>query len=420
VRCHQEFTAEQTRLLEFTGATLSNALARKQSHEDMLSLERQLRHSQKMEAVGLLAGGVAHDFNNMLFGILGTAEMLLRTLPEVDPTREAIKTISEAAGRAADLTRQLLAFSRKQVIEPRRLDLNRVIENLHPMLARLIGEHIRLTTTPAEGIGPVLADQGQVEQVVLNLVVNARDAMPGGGDLVIETADVTLDDRYCAEHVGATPGRYVMLAVSDTGHGMDTATLERIFEPFFSTKELGRGTGLGLATVHGIVQQSGGSIQVYSEPGRGSSFKVYYPVHEDPEAPEASARQPVYVGGNETVLVAEDEEVVRTIATKMLTHLGYRVLEAGSGAEAIALARQHAGAIDLLLTDVVMPDMNGRELAEHLRTEIPSMRILFTSGYTDNVIAHHGVVDEGVEFIAKPYDLATLARRLREILDREG
>jgi two-component system cell cycle sensor histidine kinase/response regulator CckA len=390
---------------------------RKMAEQDKAKLEEQYRHSQKMEAVGRLAGGVAHDFNNVLCSITGNASLVLTDLSADDPLHERIEGISKAAERAADLTRQLLAFSRKQVIEPKVIDLSQMVESLHTMLVRLIGEDVILKTVPQERLGRVRVDPGQIEQIVLNLAINARDAMPTGGDLLIETADVTLEDDYCEMHTNARPGPYVMLAVSDTGHGMSAEIRDKIFEPFFTTKELGQGTGLGLATVFGIVEQNGGRIEVYSEPGQGSTFKVYFPRVGESAEPLDRPQGAQIPGGSETVLVVEDDKMVRRLAQMLLEHLGYQVLSAGSGAEAIALAQQHETPIHLLLTDVVMPRINGRELAESLTGLQPGLKVIFTSGYTHNVIAQQGVLDEGVQFIAKPYTLGTLATKVRQVLD---
>ena len=380
-------------------------------------LEEQYQQSQKLEAIGRLAGGVAHDFNNILCTITGNADLALDDLSADAPLRESLQEIKEAAARATDLTQQLLAFSRKQVIAPRVIDINRLIESMHPMLARLIGEDIVLRTIPQPDAGPICADPNQIEQVVLNLAINARDAMPKGGELLIETADVFLDEDYCSRHAGVTAGFYVMIAVSDTGCGMSAEVKKKIFEPFYTTKELGQGTGLGLATVFGIVEQSGGRIEVYSEEGRGSSFKVYFPrVADEAEAVEPRT-PPTPARGHETLLVVEDEEIVRRTAVKLLEHCGYEVLEAKSGQQALAIAREHQGSIALLLTDVVMPRMNGRELARELVKLRPEIKVLYTSGYTQNVIAHHGVLDTGLEFLPKPYSLDALASRVRQVLD---
>jgi PAS domain S-box-containing protein len=420
VRATRELAEKTVSLLEFTAATLSSALERQRMEGEKARLEEQLRQSQKMEAVGRLAGGVAHDFNNMLCAIMGQAELLLGDLPADHTNRDAIGQIVDAARRAANLTQQLLAFSRKQVVQPRLVDLNSVVENLHPMLARLIGEHIRLRTSSSSATGRVRVDPNQVEQIVVNLAVNARDAMPQGGELVIETIDTILDEAYCNQHPNARPGRYVMLAVSDTGCGMTAEVRERVFEPFFTTKEMGRGTGLGLATVHGIVEQSGGRIEVYSELGKGTSFKVYFRRADD-ERP-ASEVVPVaseMEGGPETVLVVEDEEVVRHLAEKALRRLGYTVLVAASGDEAIAAAKAYRERIHLLLTDVVMPRMDGRELARCLRELIPGIKVLYASGYTQDVIAHHGVIDDRLEFLPKPYTVRLLGASVRRALDAE-
>ncbi len=396
-----------------------NYVAVKRDITQEIALEAQLLQAQKMEAVGRLAGGVAHDFNNVLCAIIGNANLVLDDLSAADPLRESMEEITKAADRAADLTRQLLAFSRKQVIDPKVIDLSRVIESLHSMLIRLIGEDIILRTVPQKRLGRVRVDSGQIEQIVLNLAVNARDAMPEGGELIIETADVVLDEDYCSQHAKATPGAHVMLAVNDTGCGMSAEIREKIFEPFFTTKQLGQGTGLGLAMVFGIVDQNGGRIEVESESGKGTSFKVYFPrVFDEIETPRI-AYSPEHADGTETVLVVEDEEIVRKLAVRLLKRRGYKVLATNSGDDAILLAERHDGPIHLLLTDVVMPHMNGRDLAERLTKTRPGIKVLYTSGYTQDVIAHHGVLDEGVQFIAKPYSLATLATRVREVLDRE-
>ena len=391
----------------------------KQAEEEKAQLEGQLQQAHKMEAIGRLAGGVAHDFNNILCAITGNATMILHNLPTIDPLRQPIEQITKAANRATDLTRQLLAFSRKQVVNLKVIDLSDLVNNLHSMLSRLINEDIILRTMPQKKLGGVRADPGQIEQIVLNLVVNARDAMPNGGELLIETADVNLEEDYCDKHAGAVPGAYVMLAVSDTGCGMSLEVRKKIFEPFFSTKALGQGTGLGLATVFGIVEQNAGRIEVYSEPGQGSSFKVYLPRVADKG--EFLKRPEIHkpVGGKETLLLVEDEEMVLDVALQMLEQLGYHVLSANSGKEAIATAERHDGPIDLLLTDVVMPHMNGRELAEKFAELQPGIKVLYSSGYTQNAIVHHGVLDEDLEFIAKPYSLNALAVRLREVLDQE-
>ncbi len=382
-------------------------------------LEMQFRQAQRLEAVGRLAGGVAHDFNNVLTAISGYTELLLEELPAGDPKRTDVEEIRAAAGRAAGLTRQLLAFSRKQVLQPRVLDLNALVETLHRMLRRLIGEDVTLATALAPQVGAVRADPGQLEQVVLNLAVNARDAMPNGGRLTIETADVVLDDDYVREHPAVRPGRYVLLAVSDTGIGMDAETRAHLFEPFFTTKELGKGTGLGLATVYGIVQQSGGHIWVYSEPGRGATFKIYLPRVEAPVETTMSEGAAIPAeGGGETVLLAEDDPSVREVTVAILAHKGYRVLRAPDGQTALELARSHGGEIPLLVTDIIMPGMTGRELAEALARERPGVRTLYISGYTDDAVVRHGVLEFGTPYLQKPFTPDDLARKVREVLDR--
>ena len=381
-------------------------------------LEQQLRQAQKMEAIGQLAGGIAHDFNNMLTVISGYSELVLATLPPGDPQRGNIEQIKQAGERAAALTRQLLAFSRRQVLEPKVLDLNAVATNMDKMLQRLIGENIALVTVLKPGLGRVKADPGQVEQVIMNLAVNARDAMPRGGKLTIETADVELDEAYARNHITVKPGPYVMLAVSDTGCGMDAQTQTRVFEPFFTTKEKGKGTGLGLSTVYGIVKQSGGYIWVYSEVGRGTTCKIYLPRVEEALGTSQPGAFPASVlRGSETVLLAEDEEVVRSLASRVLRENGYTVLEASNGEEALQLCAQQRGTIRLVMTDVVMTGMSGRELAERLHVAHPEMTVLFTSGYTDEAVVRHGILDTGVAFLQKPFTPDALLHKVREVLD---
>jgi hypothetical protein len=380
-------------------------------------LEEQLRQSQKMEAIGQLAGGVAHDFNNILTAIHGYADLLGAELPPKDPRLEDVEEIRKAARRAAALTRQLLAFSRKQVLEPRVLDVNDLVENMDKMLRPLLGENIQLSAHLTPELHAVRADPNQLEQVIMNLTINARDAMPKGGQLTIETANVELDEEYAAHHVGVVPGRYVMLAVSDTGTGMDEQTRARIFEPFFTTKEPGKGTGLGLSTVYGIVKQSGGSIWMYSEVGRGTTFKIYLPAVDAPAAQDPAATAPTRRRGAETVLLAEDDEQLRRFAHRALTAQGYTVLEAASGTDALELGRSHAGPIHLLLTDVGIPGLDGRSLAQALTVERPELRVLFMSGYADKAIVHHGVVDPDVAYLAKPFTTEAIARKVREVLD---
>ncbi|HVH08772.1 MAG TPA: ATP-binding protein, partial [Gemmatimonadales bacterium] len=381
-------------------------------------LEQQFFQAQKMEAVGRLAGGVAHDFNNLLTAILGSTELLREMIPTDHPGREEAEETRKAALRAADLTRQLLAFSRQQVLAPRVLSLNDVVVDMDRMLRRLIGEDIDLRTVLAGDLGAVRADPGQLEQVIVNLAVNARDAMPTGGKLTIETANTALDEAYAAARPVVAAGRYVMLAVSDTGAGMDEATKARLFEPFFTTKPKGKGTGLGLATVYGIVKQSGGYISVYSEPGRGATFKVYLPrVDAAVEPVEAAPAAGGSLRGSETVLVVEDQGEVRSLTRRVLEARGYQVLVAASGQEAMRLAEERPGAIDLLLTDVIMPGMSGRGLGLLLAAAHPAMKVLYVSGYADESIVHQGMLEPGVWFLQKPFTPEALARKVREVLE---
>jgi len=383
------------------------------------SLEAQLRQAQKMEAIGQLAGGVAHDFNNILGVVTGYADILLQRLPQGDPLRRHTQEIAKAAQRAAGLTHQLLAFSRKQALAPRPLDLNAVVAGMDGMLRRLMGEDVDLATVLAPDVPLVMADPGQVEQVLLNLAGNARDAMPEGGRLTIETTEVHLGEAYARSHVDVRPGPYTMLAVSDTGQGMDEATRSRIFEPFFTTKELGKGTGLGLSTVYGIVKQSGGHVSVYSEPGGGTTFKVYLPqageaAEAEAETGDASAEAP---GGSETILVVEDEEALRDMIREILEEKGYAALLASDGAEALSVAEARSGPIHLLLTDVVMPRLSGRELFERLGALRPGLRCVFMSGYTGHAALRNGRLPRGQGFLDKPFTRAGLLREVRERLD---
>jgi PAS domain S-box-containing protein len=382
------------------------------------SLEAQLLHSQKMEAVGSLAGGVAHDFNNLLTGILGYSDRLLSQMEPTSRLRRDVEGVKGAAERAALLTRQLLAFSRRQVLEPKVLDLNVVVGNMESILRRVIGEDVDLVTLPASNLGWVNIDPGQVEQVVMNLAVNARDAMPDGGKLTIETANVELDEADALVHEGLRPGSYVRLAVSDTGAGMTEETRSRIFEPFFTTKERGKGTGLGLSTVYGIVRQSEGGIWVYSEPGQGSTFKVYLPRVEAPlvERPAEHARPP-RAEGHEVILLAEDEELVRELVREILEERGYHVLTASNATEAMEVSSRHEGPIHILVTDVVMPGATGPELAKQLSVARHEMRVLYISGYTDSAIVQHGILETGTSFLQKPFSPEALARKVREVLD---
>jgi two-component system, cell cycle sensor histidine kinase and response regulator CckA len=391
---------------------------RKRMEQEQARLQDQLQQAMKMEAIGRLAGGLAHDFNNLLTGITGNADLALMDLDPADPLAATLREVTQAARSAATLTHQLLAFSRKQMIEPRVLNLNDLLANLQGMLARLLGEDIDLRLAPCEELASVKVDPSQFEQVIVNLAVNARDAMQAGGTLVIETANVELGQDYCGSHPGAEPGRYALLAVSDTGHGMSKEILGHLFEPFFTTKPKGKGTGLGLATTYGTVKQAGGSIEVYSEVGKGTTFKIYLPCVAEKAAkwtPESRGED--LPAGHETVLLVEDEQLVRDLAARILSRLGYTVLAAKNGGEAFMLAEARPGRIDLLLTDVVMPGMSGHELANRLAKLRPEMRVLYTSGYTENVIVHHGAIDEGVHFLSKPYSPQVLARKLREVLD---
>ncbi len=380
-------------------------------------LEEQLRQAQKMEAIGRLAGGVAHDFNNVLTVIAGYGQMLADRMQDVPDALEDVQEILKAAEHAGALTTQLLIFSRHRVVHPQIIDLSAVVEGVQKMLGRVIGEDVVLVTHVSSSVGPVRADASQVEQVILNLAVNARDAMPGGGRLTIETANVELDDGYARKHMGVTPGAYAMLAVSDTGRGMDEETRTRLFEPFFTTKEKGKGTGLGLSTVYGIVKQYNGDIWVYSEPGKGTTFKIYFPLAAEarPEEPAAAEPERETGRGAESVLLVEDEAGVRKLVRNILTEQGYRVVEAADPVAALEICSRDG--FDLLLTDVVMPSMSGRDLAERAAAIRPSMRVLYMSGYTDNVVVHHGVAADEVPFLQKPFTPAALVRKVRQVLD---
>ncbi len=392
--------------------------ARKRAQEERAGLEGQLRMLQRMEAVGSLAGGVAHDFNNLLSVILSYTEAALEGVGRDDPLRDDLLEVKKAAERAADLTRQLLAFGRKQVLRPVPLNLNQIAANVEKMLRRLLGEAVDLVQALAPDLGLIRADPGQMECVLMNLVVNARDAMPEGGKLTIETSNVELDEDYAARHIGVKPGPYVQLAVTDTGRGMDQMTRAKLFEPFFTTKEKGKGTGLGLSSVYGIVKQSGGDIWAYSEPGQGTTFRVYLPRElSATAATDIEAPAPSRVTGTETILVAEDEEALRRAARRILLAAGYTVLTAPDGEAALLVSEQHVGEIHLLLTDVVMPRMGGRALAQELSKRRPTLSVLYMSGHTDDAIVHHAVRCERTTFLAKPFSAADLARKVRDVLD---
>ena len=380
-------------------------------------LEEQFRQAQKMEAVGRLAGGVAHDFNNLLTVVLSTCDLLAGELDPGDPRLADLEDIRLAGERAAGLTRQLLTFSRQQVVEPRIIDLGEVVRNLDKMLRRLIGEDVELRTVARGPVGSVKADIGQVEQVVVNLVVNARDALPDGGKLTIEITDFDLTEPHDTDQVEVPAGRYVMLAVSDNGSGMSAETKARLFEPFFTTKAPGKGTGLGLATVYGIVKQCGGFIWVYSELGAGTTFKILLPRVEEVAASRASAPTPQILEGSETVLLVEDNEAVRGAARRALEAYGYRVLAAGTAEDVARQLNEVSGRVDLLVTDVVMPGISGRLLAEQLQTQHPHLKVLFVSGYTDDAVVQHGVLKSGTPFLQKPFTGPALVRKVREVLD---
>ncbi|MFH0782012.1 MAG: PAS domain S-box protein, partial [Pseudomonadota bacterium] len=393
---------------------------RKQSEEERAKLQLQLTQAQKMESIGRLAGGVAHDFNNMLGVILGHTEMALNKLDPSEPLFASLQEIGKAARRSADLTRQLLAFARKQTVTPKVLDLNETVSGMLAMLQRLIGENIDLVWLPGENLGSLNMDPSQLDQILANLCVNARDAIVDTGKVTIETHAAAFDEVYCRAHAGSIPGDYILLAVSDNGCGMDSEIQAHLFEPFFTTKEKGKGTGLGLATIYGIVKQNNGFINVYSEPGQGTTVRIYLPWFAggatalvNGDAVNSAAR------GSEIILLVEDEPMILEMTKTMLELQGYNVLPAATPGEAIRLAREHAGEIHLLMTDVVMPEMNGKDLAKNLLSLYPDLKRLFMSGYTANVIAHHGVLDEGVNFIQKPFSMDDLAAKIRDVLDRD-
>ncbi len=421
------YTESDLRLAKRVGNQIAGAIANAQlfaehehSEKERAVLQEQLRQSQKMEAIGRLAGGIAHDFNNLLTAISGNCELSLLELEEGNLLRGNLEEIKKAADRATVLTRQLLAFSRRQILEFKVLDLNKVILDLEKMLHRVIGEDIELVTFLAEDLGKIKTDPGQVEQVVMNLAVNARDAMPNGGKLTIETANVELDEAYAHTHLGAKPGRYVRLSLSDTGVGISSEVREQVFEPFFTTKEKGKGTGLGLSTVYGIVKQSGGYIGVYSELGHGTTFKIYLPRVDEPvEVLGEGVKGEEVPFGRETILLVEDEESVRKFAVSTLRRLGYEVLEASRGEEALSVCERHEGPVHMTVTDVVMPGMSGRELAEKLLVLRPEMKVLYMSGYTDDTIVRHGVLEKGVNYIQKPFSMEVLAKKVREVLEKD-
>ena len=381
------------------------------------SLERQVLQAQKMDAIGRLAGGVAHDFNNLLAVILGHSELLGEQLDRGTKLQSSTEAIRKAAERGAALTMQLLAFSRKQIVEPKTIDMNESLIEMEKLARRVIREDIAVEMKQGRGLGQIKIDPSQFDQVTMNLIVNARDAMPNGGKLVLETANVELDETYARQHIGISPGHYVMLAVSDTGVGMDAATLSRIFEPFFTTKEKGKGTGLGLSTVYGIVKQAGGHILPYSEVGGGTTMRIYFPRVEETGQREAATPKRELLRGTETILVVEDEPALRELTRVMLQEAGYEVIDAAGVEEALRLAGKNGARISLLLTDVVMPGAGGRELAEQLKAVYPGLRVLFMSGYSDDVIAHRGVLEEPVVLIQKPFTKKILLTRIRELLD---
>jgi len=388
---------------------------------ERVALEERLRQSQKMEAVGRLAGGVAHDFNNLLTVILGYSQILAEGVPAGSRLADSTAQIKSAADRASGITRQLLAFSRKTVLTPRVINLNDIMLNLDSLLRRLIGEDIEVLTVPANDLGSVKADPGQIEQIIMNLALNARDAMPHGGKLTLETSNEQLDEAYAQRHQPTVPGRYIMLAVTDTGHGMSAETQARIFEPFYTTKEVGKGTGLGLSMVYGIVKQSGGYIWVYSEPDRGTSFKIYLPRVDQPaETMGSENRSKSVQRGTETILLVEDDPQLRQLSSSVLAHCGYKVLTANGPEEGLAVCRENHRDIRLLVTDVVMPRMNGRQLAEQILQVSPNVKVLYISGYTSNAIVHYGVLDPGLWFLPKPFTLSALVAKVREVLDSKN
>lgn len=415
-KAHQELeqrVEERTRELAAANAALrTEAETRRQAQEQLLQ-------AQKLESVGRLAGGVAHDFNNLLTVISGYTELVTEQLPVDMPARNDLHQVQIATERAAGLTRQLLTFARKQMVQPRAVDLNLLLRDLDKMLHRLLSEDIQLTTRTADRLDTVMADPGQVEQVIVNLAVNARDAMPDGGQLTIATSNIVLNAKDVRLHPDLTPGDWVLISVSDTGMGMDESTQKRAFEPFFTTKEQGKGTGLGLATCYGIIKQAGGHISLYSEPGRGTTFKIYLPAVREAVVKEGEKSSTLCPGGSETILLVEDDPSVLALGTAMLRKRGYTVLEASNGETALQAVREYEGKIHLLLTDVVMPQMGGKELVNRLKKELPEIKVLYTSGYTDDAIVRHGVLESGVAFLQKPFTTTSLSQLVRTTLDSE-
>jgi signal transduction histidine kinase len=408
---------EKGNLLGYRGVD-TNITGRRQIEEEKTELEAQLRQAQRMESVGRLAGGVAHGFNNMLGVILGRTEMALEKVDPAQPLCADLAEIRDAAKRSADLTRQLLTFAHKQIIAPKVLDLNDTVTGMLKMLPRLIGENIQLNWRPGAALWPVKVDPAQVDQILANLCINARDAIAGAGRITIETGNITFDEDYCVVHKEYSSGDYVMLCVSDNGCGMDKATLGNIFDPFFTTKEMDPETGLGLPSVYGAVKQNNGFIKVYSEPGQGTTFRIYLPRHAGKaEQAEVKGSRDQIVRGGEIILLVDDEPALAKMAARMLTGLGYIVLQASTPGEAIRLAGEHAGAIDILLTDVIMPEMNGWDLAQNLLSLYPDLKRLFMSGYTADAIDHHGLLQNEVHFIQKPFSKADLASKIRQVLE---
>ncbi len=384
---------------------------------EKIKLEQQLRHIQKMESIGRLAAGIAHDFNNVLSVIIGYSDLLLATIPPNDPVHEKIKRIHDSGSKAATLTRQLLAFSRKQVLEKKVISINTTIQDFLKILGKMTGEDIVFTTYLSEENCTVEADPGQIEQIIMNLIVNAKDAMPNGGEIIIETAEVNLDKHYVNKHIEVKSGHYVLMAISDTGEGMDEDVRSKIFDPFFTTKEQGKGTGLGLATVYGIVKQHDGYIYAYSEKGRGTTFKIYLPASKKTaEEIKSESTSKALLQGKETILIVDDNASIRQLIVETLKPLGYNCLQAACGKDAVDVLRNYKGEVHLLITDVVMPGMSGRDLAETIRDERPEMKVIFMSGYTENIIAHHGVLEPGINYISKPIMPVMLTQKIRNVL----